>query len=200
MSSSIVVVLPEPELPRNAMIFNISKTFSLKISVGVYDLWFRSHTVDLIFISSVYKVLYVKSKGEILDALSRQVPVALKRYDLRFIIVAGSVARDEQNWWSDIDVFVSIPEFEKFNGREKLEVLTDLGLIFGSELRGVEVKVIETLPLVVRFNIFKDGIILYEDGTRYRQDLLEHTLKLYFDFKPHRDRYLHKIMEERLRD
>ncbi len=200
MSSSIVVVLPDPELPRNAMIFNISKTFSLKISVGVYDLWFRSHTVDRIFISSVYKVLYVKSKGEILDALSRQVPVALKRYDLRFIIVAGSVARDEQNWWSDIDVFVSIPEFEKFNGREKLEVLTDLGLIFGSELRGVEVKVIETLPLVVRFNIFKDGIILYEDGTRYRQDLLEHTLKLYFDFKPHRDRYLHKIMEERLRD
>ncbi len=135
-----------------------------------------------------------------MDALSRQVPVALSQYDLRFIIVAGSVARDEQNWWSDIDVFVSIPEFEKFNGREKLEILTNLGLIFGSEIHGVEVRVIETLPLVVRFNIFKDGIILYEDGTRYRQDLLEHTLKLYFDFKPHRDRYLHKIMEERLRD
>ena len=200
MSSSIVVVLPDPELPRNAMIFNNSWTISLKISVGVCDLWFRSHTADRIFISSVYKVLYVKSKGDILDALSRQVPVALSQYDLRFIIVAGSVARDEQNWWSDIDVFVSIPEFEKFNGREKLEILTNLGLIFGSEIHGVEVRVIETLPLVVRFNIFKDGIILYEDGTRYRQDLLEHTLKLYFDFKPHRDRYLHKIMEERLRD
>ena len=102
---------------------------------------------------------------------------------IRLAFLGGSWATDSQNWWSDIDLFLSFPKFLQLNPREKLTVLTELHLQ-SSALTGfdeIEIKILESLPLHVQFNAISKGILLYEDEEGRKAEFVEKLLPRYYD-------------------
>lgn len=140
------------------------------------------------------------SKSEIVEVLKHETDQISKRYQFKFVYLAGSVAREEHNKWSDIDIFVSFPKFLEMTTEEKYQVLGEINVLFSEKLDKVAVKVLETLPIIIQFNIIKDGMVLYESDPEYRDKFVEDTMRLYYDFKIFRDRFINYAMEARYHD
>lgn len=137
------------------------------------------------------------SKSEIIDVLRKETEWISDKYNIRFVYLAGSVAREEHHKWSDIDIFVSFPEFLEMSSEEKYNTLGDINLSFSDKLDKVVVKVLESLPMVVQFNVIKDGEILLD--SEYRANFIEDLLRSYHDFNIYRGRLINSAMEEQYR-
>lgn len=137
------------------------------------------------------------SKSEIVDVLRNEIDWISKKYNFRFVYLAGSVAREEHHKWSDIDIFISYPEFLNMSSEDKYNTLGEINLLFSDILDKAVVKVIETLPLVVQFNVIKDGEILLD--SEYRTKFIEDLLRSYYDFNIFRGRLINSGMEEQYR-
>lgn len=137
------------------------------------------------------------SKSEIVDVLRNEIDWISKKYNFRFVYLAGSVAREEHHKWSDIDIFISYPEFLNMSSEDKYNTLGEINLLFSDKLDKAVVKVIETLPLVVQFNVVKDGEILLD--SEYRTKFIEDLLRSYYDFNIFRGRLINSAMEEQYR-
>jgi predicted nucleotidyltransferase len=137
------------------------------------------------------------SKSEIIDVLRKETEWISEKYNFRFVYLAGSVAREEHHKWSDIDIFVSFPEFLEMSSEEKYNTLGDINLSFSDKLDKVVVKVLESLPMVVQFNVIKDGEILLD--SEYRANFIEDLLRSYHDFNIYRGRLINSAMEEQYR-
>lgn len=137
------------------------------------------------------------SKSEIVDVIKHETDRISKRYQFKCVYLAGSVAREEHHKWSDIDIFVSFPEFLEMTSEEKYQILGEINILFSEKLDNVTVKVLETLPIIIQFNIIRDGVVLDERDPEYRDKFVEDTMRMYYDFKIFRDRFINYAMEER---
>ena len=72
----------------------------------------------------------------------------------RLIVLFGSVAREEQFPWSDLDVGISGVEFWR-----GLEIGSRLGAVLGREAHVVD---LDTASDWLRFQVARDGILLHE--------------------------------------
>ena len=139
------------------------------------------------------------SKSEIIDVLRIETELISKKFNFRFVYLAGSVAREEHHKWSDIDIFVSLPEFQEMSTEKKFETLGEINLSFSDKMEKVVVKVLESLPLVIQFNVIKDGEILYNSDSDYRTQFIENVLRFYYDFDIYRSQIINSAMEEQYR-
>jgi len=113
---------------------------------------------------------------------SKLIPI-FEKYNCQFVYLGGSWAKGQANWWRDIDVFVSIPGINKIDKKKIFDMLVSLN----TEAERVtvnstiEIRIIETLPIHVQFQIIAEGIVLYEKSEEVRLDYKERIMKLYYD-------------------
>lgn len=100
-----------------------------------------------------------------------------------FAYLGGSWVNDKQNWWSDIDIFISVPNFLQLSSKTQLDFLTHLH-VKATDLTTydeIEISIFETLPLHIQFNSIANGILLYEKNPDASSLFLEKLLPLYYD-------------------
>lgn len=123
------------------------------------------------------------SGQEMADLLLRQLKNLFEENKVDFAYLGGSWAKNKQNWWSDIDIFISIPNFLQLTSKSQLNLLTQFH-VRATELTKIEefeIIVLETLPLHVQFNAIKNGILLYEKNPDVSSYFIEKMLPLYYD-------------------
>ena len=100
-----------------------------------------------------------------------------------FAYLGGSWVNDTHQWWSDIDIFISVPTFLQLPPKIQLEFLTQLHVKATdlTKYEEIEISILETLPLHVQFNAFANGILLYERNPERSSLFLEKLLPLYYD-------------------
>ena len=96
------------------------------------------------------------SKSEIVEVLKHETDQISKRYQFKFVYLAGSVAREEHHKWSDIDIFVSFPKFLEMTAEEKYRVFFAGELVY---------KVIGGHNAVLD-NIIPDAVIVLIDSDK----------------------------------
>ncbi len=117
------------------------------------------------------------------NQLKKSLAELFKSASVEFAYLGGSWARNCNAWWSDIDIFVSIPSFKKISPKEQLNLLATLNQE-ATDLTGyenVEISILETMPLHVQFNVISDGIVIFEKNTDERKQFLEKLLPRYYD-------------------
>ena len=100
-----------------------------------------------------------------------------------FAYLGGSWVNEKHHWWSDIDIFISVPTFLQLSSKSQLDLLTQIH-VKATDLTNyeeIEISVLEALPLHVQFNAFAKGIILYEKNLEVRSHFIENLLPRYYD-------------------
>lgn len=122
-------------------------------------------------------------KKELIAKLTSTSFQLARKFDVDFVILGGSWARGQQRWWSDIDIFVSWPEYSKKSANDRLNSLIELNIL-AEEMTGLnrlELRILEKQSLHVQFQVLKEGIIIYTKNPDYRNKYLEHLMPFYFD-------------------
>jgi len=137
----------------------------------------------------------------IIGRMSREKELQLiaKKYNLKFIVLFGSKARGQvQNKESDLDIAVfsnKKPDYELFR-----DLFSDLSDVFSKE--NVDLRFLNDADLLFRFNVVKDGKLLYGDKDAYQAYTLS-TIRMYTDdlkkFAPFQDRLL-ELNQKRLEE
>ena len=115
--------------------------------------------------------------------LVQKLKYLFEEYDVDFAYLGGSWAKGIHNWWSDIDIFISVPRFLQLSSKTQLEFLTRLH-VKATDLTNfeeIEVLVLETLPLHIQFNAIAYGILIYEKDPEVNSAFIEKLLPLYYD-------------------
>lgn len=130
-----------------------------------------------------FKALSPNRLEELLSSVQEKVVPLFHRYSIAFAYLAGSWAREKQQWWSDIDVFVSWPQYQFVTPKERLDLIVGLNVEASeiTHLDAIEIRILEKQALHVQFRIIKEGILLYERSTRERIQFIEKLLGTYYD-------------------
>ena len=124
-----------------------------------------------------------KSSQEMATILSQNLKSLFKEKDINFAYLGGSWAKEKNNWWSDLDIFVSVPKYITFNAKEKLKYKTDFSKKITEILKieEVDLEVVEILPLHVQYDVISNGILLYEKMMGLNVSFIERFLPFYYD-------------------
>lgn len=123
------------------------------------------------------------SQSELVSHLIKSLNSLFERSALSLVYLGGSWSRNQQGWWSDIDIFILWPELTDLDHATQFNKLLDLSVQVEilCNLPSVEVHLLHFLPPHVAFNVVKDGILLHkrshEEEARYKESLL----KIYYD-------------------
>ena len=123
------------------------------------------------------------SGQEMADLLLQQLKSLFEEYTVDFAYLGGSWAKNKQNWWSDIDIFISIPNFLQLTSKIQLDILTQFHVKATdlTKFEEFEIIVLEALPLHVQFSAITNGILIYEKNPEVCSSYLEKLLPLYYD-------------------
>jgi len=70
---------------------------------------------------------------------------------------------------------------------------TKLSAVTGGYI--VDVRILNVSPLSFRYNVVKDGLILFAENDDERSNFQEATISMYFDFEPYRKLYLRETLD-----
>lgn len=129
--------------------------------------------------------------SELVDKLKACLNPIFVKYDISFAYLSGSWVKGHQHSQSDIDIFISFPLFEK-NREEFLEKFLDLSteVELKCKIQGIEIGVLEKVPLHVQFRAIKDGVLIFESSKGIHKNYLENLMKYYYDHKIWFEKYL----------
>ena len=116
----------------------------------------------------------------------------------RFAYLVGSIARHDSHPMSDIDILVSIPDFESRSGDALLDFILEITAI-AEKITGidtVDVAFLENLPIQVQYSMIKNGIVLFEESWEDRTDFEIQLMKEYFDYAIWYEQYLNLTLEK----
>lgn len=100
-------------------------------------------------------------------------------HNLRFIILHGSRARNSPRKGSDLDIAILGKNLITFD--ETLEIHDELGRVLGdNKERELDLKTLHKVDPLFRFEVVKDGILLYGDRTEFDEFRL-YALRDYID-------------------
>lgn len=106
----------------------------------------------------------------------------------------GSTARGEENCLSDIDIAVlfdnALTKKEAFD--LQLKLIVDLGDLL--KTKNVDLVVLNDSPLLLSFNIIRDGIILKSDEKK-RVNFETRVMSRYYDEKYYIERHMKRTIE-----
>jgi predicted nucleotidyltransferase len=123
------------------------------------------------------------SGKEMADLLLHHLKNLFEENKVDFAYLGGSWAKNKQNWWSDIDIFISIPNFLQLTSKIQLDFLTQFHVKATdlTKFEEFEILVLETLPLHVQFNAITNGILIFEKNPEVSSYFIEKLLPLYYD-------------------
>ena len=101
---------------------------------------------------------------------------------IKFIILYGSVAEDNQTPLSDIDLAVYYEGSKEERFKFRMEILGNVNDKF-------DIQTFQDLPLYIRKEIISHGKILYQKNYSEIFDIFIKTIKSFGDFKPRLDIY-----------
>ena len=114
-----------------------------------------------------------------------------------FVILGGSLASNKAAWWSDVDIFIHVPNHDELTSvktERLMKMLPELARISG--LDNIDLHDLEELPVQVQFNIIRRYIILFEvDDGSARANFIERVLQEYWDVNP----WYEAMLDERLK-
>jgi predicted nucleotidyltransferase len=122
-------------------------------------------------------------------ALSDRAPMLFNSGPVVFAYLYGSYARGDVHPFSDVDIGIYL---EKMTPGEALNNELSLALEFDDILgskTNVDVRSINTMPLMIKGNIVTEGILLYSRDDAVRVEFETNVRKKYFDFRRFINRY-----------
>ena len=128
---------------------------------------------------------------EMADFLMKKLNTLFEKSEIEFAYLGGSWSEGANYWWSDIDIFVSLPHCKQKYSEAQLTYLTQLTMKMTeiTYFDEIEISVFETIPLHVQFDVIYNGILLYEKTPGVKANFVEKLLPKYYD---------HMIWYERL--
>jgi len=122
---------------------------------------------------------------------NKKIAAISKKYGLIFIVLFGSRARNQKRTAeSDTDIAVltkNEPDYTLFG-----ELFSELSDLFPHE--NVDLRFLNGADLLFRFNVVKDGILLYGRESEYRNYTLS-SIKMYYDDLRKYEPFLNKLLE-----
>jgi len=121
--------------------------------------------------------------------LLKSAPILLKLRPVLISYLYGSYARGDVHPFSDVDVGIYL---EKMTPGEALNNELSLALEFDEILgskTNVDVRSINTMPLMIKGNIVTEGILMYSRDDGVRVEFETNVRKIYFDFRRFINRY-----------
>jgi predicted nucleotidyltransferase len=113
-----------------------------------------------------------------------------KHSEVLFAYLHGSFVKDDG--FKDIDVAVYVKEIPLSLLQYELSLETELMELIGRHL--VDVRILNLSPLSFRFNVIKDGIVLFVRDNDERVEFQETTIRDYLDFAYHRALYVKETL------
>jgi predicted nucleotidyltransferase len=120
---------------------------------------------------------------------SEIVKVLKAHQEISFVYLHGSFVRG--NNFKDIDIALYLKNLPSSSLDYELKMETELSAVTGYI---VDVKILNVSPLSFRYNVVKDGLILFAENDDERSNLQEATMSMYFDFEPYRRLYLREAL------
>lgn len=117
-----------------------------------------------------------------------------KRHHLVFVVLFGSRARGERkNVESDLDIAVLVKKEPTY--RQYMDIYGDIADLFAGE--NADVRLLNDADLMFRYNVVRDGILLFGDTKVYEKYKLL-TIRRYVDDGKKYFPFLDQKIEERL--
>ena len=116
--------------------------------------------------------------------------------DILFAYLYGSFVTDPDLLGSDIDVGVYLKHGDLNAYVEKEEKLTAF-LVSHLHNDRIDLRIINTLPLLLKYNILRDGILIFSRDERERVDFETASMIRFFELKPSLDEY-NRILSQRI--
>jgi len=126
-----------------------------------------------------------KNRAEIFDILKK---VMEKDKEVLFAYLYGSYAQDTAHFESDIDVAVYLKSSDIKEYIKKEEELT-IELVTKIHRDRIDLRILNVLPLLLQYNILKDGILIFVRDDRERVDFETKVMNRFFELKPYIDEY-----------
>jgi len=135
-----------------------------------------------------------KHRTEIFDILKE---VLEKDEKVLFAYVYGSYVRDSIHFESDIDVAVYLKSSDVKGYINKEEELT-IELVTKTHMDRIDLRILNVLPLLLQYNILKDGIPIFVRDDKERVDFETKVMNRFFELKPYIDEY-HQMLSLRIK-
>ncbi|MCD6403242.1 MAG: nucleotidyltransferase domain-containing protein [Candidatus Aenigmarchaeota archaeon] len=119
-----------------------------------------------------------------LKVLSKKISEMSKKFGIRYAILFGSYAKGRKTEESDIDIALKLKRHPNNLFKFLKDFVDELGI------EGVDVVILNSAPNTLKFEIFRNGVVLFcEDKEEYFNDLLSmikwyddwHLIKKYFE-------------------
>ena len=116
---------------------------------------------------------------------------ALKKHsEISFAYLHGSFVKNEG--FKDIDLAVYIKEIPLALVQYELNLETEIMEQIGKYI--VDVRILNSSPLSFRFNVIRDGIVLFVRNDDERVEFQEATIRDYLDFAYYRELYVKETL------
>lgn len=127
------------------------------------------------------------SASDLVEKLKETISQKISESEIKpvFILLGGSLARNENHSLSDVDIVVSYPEYKRLNAKKRIELKLQISEWFENLVPAekIDISIIEGLPIKVQFEILKEGKVIYEQEEEKRLDFKEKVMKEYYDYK-----------------
>ncbi len=108
--------------------------------------------------------------------------------NILFAYLYGSFVTDPELLGSDIDVGVYLKPGD-LNAYVKKEDQLTAFLVSHLHNDRIDLRIINTLPLLLKYSILRDGILIFSRDERERVDFETTSMIRFFELKPHFDEY-----------
>jgi predicted nucleotidyltransferase len=126
-----------------------------------------------------------KNRTEILEILKR---VMEKDQEVLFAYLYGSYVYNSDDFKSDIDVAVYLKPSDIKGYIKKEEELT-INVVTKIHKDRIDLRILNVLPLLLQYNILKEGIPIFVRDERERVDFETRVMNRFFELKPYIDEY-----------
>ncbi len=121
--------------------------------------------------------------SEIQEAINKSVEMISKELSIRFILLIGSHAKEEQGPMSDIDIAIYVDPEKHI--RNSLTSALKLGVYLEKELKREDIDIVvlnDALP-TMKFNSIDENIVLFVQNEGEYEDFYVRTLSEYYDYR-----------------
>lgn len=139
-----------------------------------------------------------RESKRVLARLKEVLPAVLAKHPVVAAYAHGSVARGTMTSLNNVDIALLLSTSRQPYEGLKLELTIQAEIEDASGLSPVDVRAINSAPLMVQGRVVEKGVLLYEGDRAGRIAFEVMTQKRYFDFAPV-DRRLRKAFLERVR-
>lgn len=136
---------------------------------------------------------YYLPHGEKNKLVSLMADILKACVEQEFAYLHGSFLNEEE--FGDIDIAVYLTKeanpLKDFLTKYEIDLEVKLEKLTGYP---VDIRVINNAPLSFRYNVLKNGILLFARSEDSQADYAARTITAYIDFAPYRKRYLKEVL------